>query len=53
MFKEIEKKLTLEEKINKLYEDKEEDLKLFGNYNISQIYHIKSNDLKNKFKKTL
>jgi len=39
-----EKKQNLEDLINKLYEDKEEEnLKIYGNYNLYQIYDKKIN----------
>ena len=47
------KKMDIEKMINDLYSDKEEDLKLFGNYNISQIYNIKNKNLKEKFKNSI
>lgn len=37
---------TIEEMINDLYNDKKEDLKIYGNYNIYKMYNNKENLLK-------
>lgn len=43
---------TLEEMIEDLYKEKD-DYKLYGNYNIGQIYYKKGKDIKDKFKNSI